>query len=89
VTPNFDIAPLQQFYAQIATIETLICQERKNRLIPVLTDKTCNFSWLCLIQPLRYDIYLEAKKSQQGPDQTFIKCFKKVITDGRLKYLVN
>ena len=89
VTPNFDIAPLQQFYAQISTIETLIDQEKQNRLIPVLTDKTCNVSWLRPIQPLRYDIYLEANKSEQGPDQTFIKCFKKLITDGRPKYLVN
>jgi hypothetical protein len=38
---------------------------------------------------LRYDNYLEANKSQQGPDQLFIKCFRKLITDGRLNYLVN
>jgi hypothetical protein len=89
VTPNFDIAPLQRFYAQIATIETLIGQEKQNRLIPVLTDKTCNVSWLRPIQPFRYDIYLEAKKSQQGPDQNFIECFKRLITDGKRKYLLN
>jgi hypothetical protein len=86
---HFDIAPLQRFYAQIATIETLIGQEKQNRRIPVLTDKTCNVSWLRPIQPLRYDIYLEAKQSQQGPDQNFIECFKRLITDGKRKYLLN
>ena len=88
VTENFVKAELEKFLTQIATIETLTFQEKNARLIPVKTDKTYH-SVLAPLKSLEYDNYLEAKQSQQGPDQFFIKCFRNLITDGRLNYLVN
>jgi hypothetical protein len=88
VTENFVKAELEKFLTQIATIETLTFQEKNARLIPVKTDKTYH-SALAPLKSLEYDNYLEAKQSQQGPDQFFIKCFRNLITDGRLNYLVN
>ena len=88
VTENFVKAELEKFLTQIATIETLTFQEKNARLITVKTDKTYH-SALAPLKWLRYDNYLEANKSQQGPDRFFIKCFRKLITDGRLNYLVN
>ena len=80
---------MKVFLGEIATIATLEVQSKKNRLIPVLRDETCYVSWLRPIISLRYYNYLKAKKSQQGPDQNFIKCFENLITDGRKNYLVN
>ena len=88
VTENFVKAKLEKFLSQIATIETLTFPEKKDRFITVKTDKTYH-SALAPLKSLRYDNYLEANKSQQGPDQFFIKCFRNLITDGRLNYLVN
>ena len=88
MTDNFVKAELEKFLTQIATIETLTFQEKNARLIPVKTDKTYH-SVLAPLKSLEYDNYLEAKQSQQGPDQFFIKCFRNLITDGRLNYLVN
>jgi hypothetical protein len=88
VTHNFVKAEREQFLSDIATSVTLTFQGTKDRLIPVKTDNTF-LSALAPLKPLKYNNYLEDKKSQQKPDLYFIKCFKKLITDGRLNYLVN
>ena len=88
VTQNFVKADLERFSSEIATIETLTFQEKNARLIPVKTDKTY-LSALAPLKSLKYDNYLEAKKSQQGPDRHFIECFAKLIKNGRKEYLVN
>ena len=88
VTENFVKAELEMYLTQIVMIDTLTFKERKQRLITVKTDKTY-LSALAPLKSLEYDNYLEAKQSQQGPDQFFIKCFRNLITNGRLNYLVN
>jgi hypothetical protein len=54
---------------------TLTLKGNKDRLIPVLTDKTCRVSTLTAVGPLKYYHYLEVKKLQQEPDRHFIECF--------------
>jgi len=88
VTQNFVKADLERFLSEIAMVETLTFQDKNARLIPVKTDKTY-LSALAPLKSLKYDNYLEAKKSQQGPDQYFIRCFRDLITNGRKKYLVS
>jgi hypothetical protein len=87
VTQNFVKADLEMFLSEIAMNATLTLKGNKDRLIPVLTDRTCRVATLTPVQPLKYYHYLEAKEKQQDPDYYFIKCFTKVINDGRQKYL--
>jgi len=88
VTQNFVNSKREKFLSEIASNETLTFQEKNDRLIPVKTDKTY-LSALAPLKSLKYDNYLEATKSQQGPDQYFIRCFRDLITNGRKKYLVS
>ena len=87
VTQNLVKANLDVFLTSIAT--SLTSEEKeKDRLIPVKTAKSCDLLMLAPLQPLKYYQYLEAKEKQQYPDYHFIKCFRKLIDDGRLKYLI-
>jgi hypothetical protein len=87
VTHNFVKAGLEMYLSEIATNATLTFKSNKDRLIPVLTDRTCHVPALSPVQPLKYYHYLEAKEKQLDPDHYFIKCFTNVIDDGRKKYL--
>jgi hypothetical protein len=84
VTQNFVKADLETFLSEIATNATLTVKGNKDRLNPVLTDRICRVATLTSVQPLKYYHYLE---KQQDPDYYFIKCFTKVIDNGRQKYL--
>ena len=79
------------YITEIALVETLNKSENQGRLIPVAVerDRTFKKPILAPLLPLKYYNYLEAKKSQQGPDQDFVKRFRHLITSGRKQYLVN
>ena len=89
VTHNFIKADVEMHLSEIAKNATLTLKGNKDRLIPVLTDKTCRVPTLTAVGPLKYYHYLEVKKLQQEPDRHFIECFAKLIDNGRKKYLVN
>ena len=83
VTHNFIKADVEMHLSEIAKNATLTLKGNKDRLIPVLTDKTCRVSTLTAVGPLKYYHYLEVKKLQQEPDRHFIECFAKLIDNGR------
>jgi hypothetical protein len=87
VTQNFVKADVQRFLSEIATNATLTLKGNKDRLIPVLTGRTCHVPELATVKALQYYYYLEAIENKKDPDYHFIKCFTKVIDDGRQKYL--
>ena len=88
-TENFTDSKFEMYISEIALVETLKKSGKQERLIPVAVerDRTCDHPIIAPLIPLKYYNYLEAKNSQQGPDQDFIKCFRDLITNGRQKYL--
>ena len=88
MTQNFVNADLPRFLNEISLIETITFQEKNNRLIPVSTDSNGYLPELAPLIPLNYKRYLQAK-SEQKSDNSFLRSFKMLITDGRKKYLVN
>ena len=89
VTQNFIERDLEMYFSEIALVETLEKPEKRERLIPVKINKTCDHPLLTPLHPLKYYDYLEAKTLQLEPDEDFIECFKDLITNGRKKYLVS
>ena len=88
VTKNFVDSDLQKYLSEISLIDTITFQEKNNRLIPVSTDSNGYLPELAPLISLNYRGYLQVK-SERRSDSSFLDTFKKLITDGRNKYLVN
>lgn len=82
MTKNFEKAKMENFLHNILLRETIMEDEKNERLIPVQVDPEVEISILATTNPLKYNSYLARKG-----DESYCKIFKNIITHGRNNFL--